>query len=539
MSIETKPNLSRSKFEQCTTDILNLSGCTQVYNIFNIQPTGIINSYSGYQISGITYFKIGGVCSISIGSNACTKGGYSISIGQESGFNSNASSVCNIEIGYRALYCNTGSTNNVAIGSCAMLSFNTNGLTNTIAIGNSSMMNAINGDNNVGVGYQTLCSNTVGNCNVGISYQSLGKNTSGAGNIGIGYRTLCSNTTGMFNIAINHGALINNVGGSYNVGIGNQALGCNTSGNNNIAINQCSLSRNTSGCRNIAIGFGTLTCNTTASDNIAIGSNTLVKTLTFGCNIGIGLNVLTSTSGGTNNVGIGSNTLNGNIFGACNVAVGNSALCSNINACENVAVGSCAMFFHKIGNNNVAIGSQALINSTGNTNNIGIGMCSIASGNTIVNIGRCNCAYSNCSLIVGGSLNKICVNNTGAALINTRSVSLTGSSYVDTVVVPNLAIWCTPAGSGNILCWNSTTKKVGMCAGLSTCIYSITGNSSNTGFTVTHNLDKTYYNVEVLRNTSPFPTVCTGVSRPTTNTLCVTFTTPPTTGIEYKVLITS
>ena len=37
MGIDTKPNLSSNKFEQCSGDIMNLSGCTQIYGIFDIE----------------------------------------------------------------------------------------------------------------------------------------------------------------------------------------------------------------------------------------------------------------------------------------------------------------------------------------------------------------------------------------------------------------------------------------------------------------------------------------------------------------------
>jgi len=36
MAIDTKPNLSSSKFEQCVGDILALSGCTEVHGTFEI-----------------------------------------------------------------------------------------------------------------------------------------------------------------------------------------------------------------------------------------------------------------------------------------------------------------------------------------------------------------------------------------------------------------------------------------------------------------------------------------------------------------------
>jgi hypothetical protein len=83
----------------------------------------------------------------------------------------------------------------------------------------------------------------------------------------------------------------------------------------------------------------------------------------------------------------------------------------------------------------------------------------------------------------------------------------------------------------------SKTSGATNCASLS--VYAITGDSTNTGFTITHNKNKTFVAVEVIKNTSPYPTIYTSVSRPTTNTVCVTFDTAPLAGQQYKILITS
>ena len=37
MGFDTKPNFSSNKFEQCTNDIINLSGCTQIYGTFDLE----------------------------------------------------------------------------------------------------------------------------------------------------------------------------------------------------------------------------------------------------------------------------------------------------------------------------------------------------------------------------------------------------------------------------------------------------------------------------------------------------------------------
>ena len=67
--------------------------------------------------------------------------------------------------------------------------------------------------------------------------------------------------------------------------------------------------------------------------------------------------------------------------------------------------------------------------------------------------------------------------------------------------------------------------------------YTITGNSTSTGFTITHNKNNYYVGVEILCNVNPYSTIFTSVSRPTANTVCITFDDPPVNGLEYKVLI--
>ena len=67
--------------------------------------------------------------------------------------------------------------------------------------------------------------------------------------------------------------------------------------------------------------------------------------------------------------------------------------------------------------------------------------------------------------------------------------------------------------------------------------YTITGDSSSTGFTIIHGKNKQFVMVEVVKNTSPYPTVYTSVTRPNANCVCVTFDTAPATGQQYKILI--
>lgn len=84
-----------------------------------------------------------------------------------------------------------------------------------------------------------------------------------------------------------------------------------------------------------------------------------------------------------------------------------------------------------------------------------------------IQIGVSNYSNAERSTIIGGSGNTINELNTGASIIGGNAITLTDSLYVDHTIVPNLAIWCTPNGSGNLLGWNSTTKKVELATGIS------------------------------------------------------------------------
>lgn len=67
--------------------------------------------------------------------------------------------------------------------------------------------------------------------------------------------------------------------------------------------------------------------------------------------------------------------------------------------------------------------------------------------------------------------------------------------------------------------------------------YLISGDSSATGFTVNHALNKQFVMVQIVQAASPYATVYTDVLRPNANCVCITFSTAPTTGTNYRILI--
>lgn len=67
------------------------------------------------------------------------------------------------------------------------------------------------------------------------------------------------------------------------------------------------------------------------------------------------------------------------------------------------------------------------------------------------------------SAILGGLNHNIASGNTRAAIIGGSGIKLTGTTYVDTVAVPALAIMTTPSsgGTNDVLTWNPSTRKLG------------------------------------------------------------------------------
>ena len=122
--------------------------------------------------------------------------------------------------------------------------------------------------------------------------------------------------------------------------------------------------------------------------------------------------------------------------------------------------GCCNMFYcdalpsFSFGRNNIADGIDSAI--FGGTSNI-------------------VCNNNVCSAIIGGTGNVICSGNSRSVILGGNATILTGTTYIDTVAVPNLAIFCTPVGVGNVLAWDCVTKLV--------CLTSASGSGTITGAT--------------------------------------------------------
>ena len=107
--------------------------------------------------------------------------------------------------------------------------------------------------------------------------------------------------------------------------------------------------------------------------------------------------------------------------------------------------------------NSVQIGYNA--NSLGNASTaIGFGAQAIGDKSVAIGCGNVSCAID--ADVIGGNNNLICSGNTNSTFIGYNACTIAPDTYQNTVAVPSLAITTTPAGTGTILGWDVTTKKI-------------------------------------------------------------------------------
>lgn len=126
--------------------------------------------------------------------------------------------------------------------------------------------------------------------------------------------------------------------------------------------------------------------------------------------------------------------------------------------------------------------------------------------------------------------------------IGTDILSLSGCNkiYGSFNILSGATIQIQPnAGLGKSLVSDENGNAVWQVSSDSLSMFTLSGNGTTTGFTLNHAKNKQFVGVEVVRNTSPYNTVYTNVSRPNENCVCITFDVAPANGLEYKILITT
>jgi hypothetical protein len=185
----------------------------------------------------------------------------------------------NTVVGYSAGTSLTDGADNIAVGKYALL--NAAGADYNVAIGTSAMQEIVSGQNNVAVGYLALdAADGAENHNIAIGSSALGSANSDNVSANIAIGTAAMSGTGIQDIsgcvAVGYQSLANAEDeADFTVAVGYQALNALTSGARNLAVGYQALEDLTVGDDNIAIGYlalNGLTTDANADKNIAIGN---------------------------------------------------------------------------------------------------------------------------------------------------------------------------------------------------------------------------------------------------------------------------
>jgi hypothetical protein len=138
-----------------------------------------------------------------------------------------------------------------------------------------------------------------------------------------------------------------------------------------------------------------------------------------------------------------------------------------------------------------------------------------------------NCGIANNCLVIKNTIGTI----TGATNLGSGNGTIFTSISSSNIQIKTLSggTNITLSCNGNYIGINST--------GAEYCCFLITGNSSNTGFTINHALSKQFVMVQVVQAASPYATVYTNTQRIDANNVCITFDTAPLNGTNYNILI--
>lgn len=517
MSIDTKPNLSSGKFEQCVGDILNLSGCTQVFGTFDVQKTGAIDSCGGYRISGVTLFNAGDVISaVKVGQNTCAIGVNNVSLGANScatgaagaiaiGGNARATGTTSIVIGSTACanaygvsigyIANAACNRTIALGICACAMYfdataiggyscaiggtsiaigcNSVSCTSAIAIGNNAKATGSTAAISIGCNSRSTSTNsiafgntTIATANLSIAIGCSAQAITNPNSIAIGALTTASGNT---SVALGYNskatAIYSTVLGGYNscatnictvvIGAGSCATGVDS-----IAIGANIWATSTGG---IGLGAGMIVSGSCAvgigTGGCSYGANTVAigtqaKAITCG-SIAIGYRAGYNVTAGRDLIYIGCQAGVSSGTGAYNIGIGSQSLCGNTSGTYNTAVGHFSSRGNVSGTYNTAVGSNALYCSTGNSYNVAIG----ASAGFLVT-GDSNVFIGNCAGCASLGSNKLYIENSGA---NCSNALIYGEFDTD-VLKLNACTYIKNIGVGScndsVLTWDSTTCAI-------------------------------------------------------------------------------
>jgi hypothetical protein len=468
--IDTKPNLSDGKFEQCTTDTLHLSGDTHVYGEFLIQSGGTLSILPNRGVGKVLTSDTGGTATwqviptvlipITGATNGLSVTGKKIKLGGQLTGNTV------VDINTKNLYL------------CSAINLN-----RSISLDQS--------------GEQLLLSwaDTGNTCN-GSAASILLLSQYAGGGCSAGLLLAHSDNRVCFSAAGNYRTYHNVCGLHYTCdysqsGVTSRWLTDKAYVDSHVSGTTVS---SVTGATNLGSGNGTIY--TSVSDK-----KIQLKTLSGGTNI-------TLTCNG-NYIGINAIISAGSITGLTDVVFTNPQNNDNLIYSGGTVINKTPFDLNGVISEGQFLGVLNG-NLTGITNNF------YTSAQTITAIDNKLGAYITGATNLGSGNGAIYTSVSGNK-INLKTLS--GGT--------NITITC----NGNYIAVNT----VGSVASFSE--FTITGNSTATGFTVNHAKNKQFVGVEIVKNTSPYSTIYTGVSRPNANCVCITFDTAPLNGTQYKILI--
>ena len=295
---------------------------------------------------------------------------------------------------------------------------------------------------------------------------------------------------------------------------------------------------------------GTLTgdtiIDTTFNHNIGIGYNTTFSGGTYG-SFAVGHSNTSCAPLGRTFVGGLGNTVSGSYssaLGFYNVASGYQSFASGYKTSATTD----ASF--SIGNRTCSNNTSTFAGGKGEIN-----LPILAAGNTSfnfsINTGAQTIGYgalADESVILGGIDHNIASGNTRAAIIGGNTIKLTGTTYIDTTAVGNLAIIDTPTtgvSGDTVLVRDSSTGIIRQIAqsgltsggGVNDFKSTIVGDDTTTAFVINHALGSRDVLIQVFENQSPYDQPIIDIERTDLNNITVNFDIAPATGVNYRVLI--
>ena len=357
--IGTKSNLSSAKFQQSVSDVLALSGETNVFGTLELASGATLSIKSNCGVGKVLTSDALGVVTWQnpTGNITGVTNGLSINLAKQVGLGGT------LNTGNTAIGLPDNTFFSIGAGNPANYFGGRIDLNrcDSIPNQNSLTLGAKNGSRSA----ITIIPTGITICGSDSGFNGMQYGADYSGN----YTCLSIPNAGWVTGQTSGGGGIgwsNLANGSTVAGCGTIASGATICQNTFYGVEAGKCIINGSGYNNTAIGWQALYSITDGVNNVAIGNQTLSSIICGTSNVGIGNGALLSITCGSNNIALGDSVLINNSIGSNNIALGSCALI--INRCDNnIAIGSQVLYYNLWGNNNVAIGFNAGYFETGSS----------------------------------------------------------------------------------------------------------------------------------------------------------------------------